>query len=87
VKKVFKTDSTDDMNCLYALRALSVFWLIIANRFHSMTLFPMTDEENYKEWLKNGFSAIVATSDVAYDTIFMVSGFILATYCMKAFAA
>ncbi|KAG5677184.1 hypothetical protein PVAND_006965 [Polypedilum vanderplanki] len=87
VKRVFRTSASDDMNCLYALRVLSIFWLIIANRFYTMQKFPLTDEETFNEWLQNGFSAFISAYDVAYDTFFMVSGFILATYCLKAYAS
>jgi hypothetical protein len=87
IKRTFKKTHHGDnnVNCLYAIRTLSIFWLIISNRFTVASKYALNNQNDYKDWLKNIFSAFVVASDVAYDSLFIVSGFLLAMFCFRAF--
>ena len=89
ILRVFKQTSNFErnINCLYAIRTLSILWLIVSDRFNFIYSSAIENTNAYQKWIKNGFSAFISSSDAAYDSIFIVSGFLLAIYCFRTFKA
>lgn len=81
-------DSTNSIECLNGLRALSLLWIIFGHRYFDMFLAPATNSVSAtNEWLGNILSLPHTIFHLAVDTFFVMGGLLVTWSMMKSFDA
>ncbi|GJQ86256.1 hypothetical protein Trydic_g8955 [Trypoxylus dichotomus] len=83
VKKILSTKTNDPLQCLNAVRVLSLFWIIVRHYFMLIFYFPHLNSMDLNEWKGEYGNMFILSGSMAVDSFFTASGITVAYLFMK----
>ncbi|KAK9692757.1 Acyltransferase family [Popillia japonica] len=74
VKKVLSTKTSDPLQCLNAVRVLSLFWIITRHYFMLIFYFPHLNSMDLRAWKGEFGNMFILSGSMAVDSFFTASG-------------
>lgn len=82
--EIKKSKSSDAVNCLHGIRALSICWIILGHRFVLQWLLAISNLSTYHAWQGKLHSIYFNLHVIAVDSFLFMGGFLVVWSGMKS---